>query len=161
MSPDVDNAYTGSFYFFRFAARSQWLASPARARRFTTKLVKDIGCRIIDGPHVVHVPEAIRKTGEDPYADEGGVSALATLSTSHTAYHSWPTLTDKGKVNRKTFGTCNIIVYSCRPFEWRDVVDVIIDLYEPSWVDRYECNHVFDEEGGIQVYNEENVLRRI
>jgi S-adenosylmethionine/arginine decarboxylase-like enzyme len=58
------------------------------------------------GSCAVKVPIAVELLGRQPEVDEGGVSVVHVLSTSHVAIHTWP--------EHRFF---NLDVFSCRAFE--------------------------------------------
>ena len=69
-------------------------------------LVSALGMRCLDKPHIYEVEEEILKLGVEPFEDEGGVTGVAVLSTSHCAIHTWP---------MRAFFVMD--VYSCRDFD--------------------------------------------
>ncbi len=80
-------------------------------------IIAAIGMRPLDKPLAVNVPLAIEKLGQEPFEDEGGISVLRLLSTSHIAIHTWPL--------RSEF---HLDVYSCREFA-PEVVYEMLDNY--------------------------------
>jgi len=60
------------------------------------------------------IEEDLAKLRITPFADEGGYSILCLISTSHIALHVWPA--------RRCF---MFDAVSCRPFEPKDVHDLI------------------------------------
>ncbi len=75
-------------------------------RAFLTDLVEALGMRPLGAPHTFEVEEEIEKLGVEPFEDEGGVTGIVVLSTSHCAIHTWPL--------RSLFV---MDVYSCRDFD--------------------------------------------
>jgi len=69
-------------------------------------LVSILGMRILDEPHMYEVETEIAKLGVEPFEDEGGVTGVCVLSTSHCAIHTWPL---------RPFFVMD--VYSCRDFD--------------------------------------------
>ena len=61
-------------------------------------------------PHLYEVETEIAKLGVQPFEDEGGVTGVCVLSTSHCTIHTWPL---------RPFFVMD--VYSCRDFEPADV----------------------------------------
>ena len=68
--------------------------------------IAQLGMRLLGEPHMYEVEEEIAKLGVEPFEDEGGVTGVAVLSTSHCAIHTWPL--------RRFFV---MDVYSCRDFD--------------------------------------------
>lgn len=74
------------------------------------ELVDLLGMRILGQPHVYEVETEIAKLGVEPFEDEGGVTGVCVLSTSHCTIHTWPL---------RPFFVMD--VYSCRDFDPRTV----------------------------------------
>jgi len=70
--------------------------------------MRKLGCQVFD------VELDIKKKGKIPFEDEGGVTAVVILSTSHAAIHTWPL--------RQCF---ELDVYSCRDFEPGVVLEMV------------------------------------
>ena len=68
--------------------------------------IRQLGMRLLGKPHMYEVEEEIAKLGVEPFEDEGGVTGVAVLSTSHCAIHTWPL---------RSFFVMD--VYSCRDFD--------------------------------------------
>ena len=86
------------------------LADPNRIETLLRALVDKLGMRLLGAPHMYEVPLEIEKLGVEPFEDEGGVTGIAVLSTSHISVHTWP-------LQREFV----MDVYSCRPFDPDDV----------------------------------------
>ena len=69
-------------------------------------LIDVLGMRILDKAHMYEVETEIAKLGVEPFEDEGGVTGVCVLSTSHCSIHTWPL---------RPFFVMD--VYSCRDFE--------------------------------------------
>src|SRR4029079_13171201 len=69
-------------------------------------LIHLLGMRILDKAHMYEVETEIAKLGVEPFEDEGGVTGVCVLSTSHCAIHTWPL---------RPFFVMD--VYSCRDFD--------------------------------------------
>jgi S-adenosylmethionine decarboxylase len=69
-------------------------------------LVAILGMRVLGDPHMYEVELEIAKLGAEPFEDEGGVTGVCVLSTSHCAIHTWPL---------QPFFVMD--VYSCRDFD--------------------------------------------
>jgi S-adenosylmethionine decarboxylase len=73
-------------------------------------LVDVLGMRILDKAHMYEVETEISKLGVEPFEDEGGVTGVCVLSTSHCSIHTWPL---------RPFFVMD--VYSCRDFDTAEV----------------------------------------
>ncbi|GAC1556912.1 MAG: hypothetical protein NVS3B10_17100 [Polyangiales bacterium] len=71
-------------------------------------LVELLGMRMLDVAHMYEVETEIAKLGVEPFEDEGGVTGVCVLSTSHCSIHTWPL---------RPFFVMD--VYSCRDFDGR------------------------------------------
>ena len=69
-------------------------------------LIDVLGMRILDKAHMYEVETELSKLGVEPFEDEGGVTGVCVLSTSHCSIHTWPL---------RTFFVMD--VYSCRDFD--------------------------------------------
>jgi S-adenosylmethionine decarboxylase len=73
-------------------------------------LVDVLGMRLLGEPHMYEVKAEIEKLGKEPFEDEGGVTGVCVLSTSHCSIHTWPL---------RPFFVMD--VYSCRDFDTAEV----------------------------------------
>lgn len=73
-------------------------------------LVHVLGMRLLGEPHMYEVKAEIEKLGKEPFEDEGGVTGVCVLSTSHCSIHTWPL---------RPFFVMD--VYSCRDFDAAEV----------------------------------------
>lgn len=89
---------------------------------FLSRLCEAIGMRPLDDPKVFEVEECVEKLG-DPQEDEGGLSGLLVLSTSHIALHGWPL--------RKLL---IVDVFSCRDFDPELPAAFLEEWFEPTEV---------------------------
>jgi S-adenosylmethionine/arginine decarboxylase-like enzyme len=69
-------------------------------------LVDTLDMRCLGSPHLYEVEEEIAKLNVEPFEDEGGVTGVVVLSTSHCAIHTWPL---------RSFFIMD--VFSCRDFD--------------------------------------------
>ncbi len=82
------------------------------------KLVRTLEMKMLGKPHVYEVPvdpavlERARRTGR--FEDEGGITAVAVISTSHMSIHCWPL--------QKFF---SMDVFSCKDFDHRTALGVL------------------------------------
>jgi S-adenosylmethionine decarboxylase len=74
-------------------------------RAFLGELVATLGMRAIHA-WAGSVPLELARMGREPYQDEGGVTGIVVLTTSHIAAHTWPLQ-----------GRMVLDVYSCRDFD--------------------------------------------
>lgn len=70
------------------------------------EMVELLGMRLLGAPHLYEVETEIAKLGVEPFEDEGGVTGICVLSTSHCSIHTWPL---------RPFFVMD--VYSCRDFD--------------------------------------------
>jgi S-adenosylmethionine decarboxylase len=82
------------------------LGSVASVESTLRELVALLGMRPLGEPHLYEVETEIAKLGAEPFEDEGGVTGVCVLSTSHCAIHTWPL---------RPFFVMD--VYSCRDFD--------------------------------------------
>jgi len=92
------------------------LGSRKNVKAMLETMVEALGMRCLGRPHMYEVENEIRKLGVEPFEDEGGVTGVVVLSTSHCAIHTWPL---------RPFFVMD--VYSCRDFEADIVEQVLVD----------------------------------
>lgn len=95
-------------------ASPEALRSVDKVKGFLTDLVYGLGMRPLGDTHMYEVEEEIQKLGVEPFEDEGGVTGVCVLSTSHCAIHTWPL---------RSFFVMD--VYSCRDFDPAQVRDLL------------------------------------
>jgi S-adenosylmethionine decarboxylase len=98
-------------------ANPEALRSVERVQSLVETMIDRLGMRLLDKTHMYEVEEEIAKLGVEPFEDEGGVTGVGVLSTSHCAIHTWPL--------RAHFV---MDVYSCRDFEVVDAVRAIEEI---------------------------------
>lgn len=91
------------------------LGSVSCVRDFLESLVGKLGMRPMGAAHMYEVEVDLRKLGVEPFEDEGGVTGVIVLSTSHCSIHTWPA---------RPFFVLD--VYSCRDFE-PEVVELALN----------------------------------
>jgi S-adenosylmethionine/arginine decarboxylase-like enzyme len=79
-------------------------------------LIDVLGMRILDKAHMYEVETEISKLGVEPFEDEGGVTGVCVLSTSHCSIHTWPL---------RPFFVMD--VYSCRDFDTMSVEKLLTE----------------------------------
>ena len=79
-------------------------------RTMLVDLIDVLGMRLLDKAHLYEVETEIEKLGKEPFEDEGGVTGVCVLSTSHCSIHTWPL---------RPFFVMD--VYSCRDFDTTEV----------------------------------------
>jgi S-adenosylmethionine decarboxylase len=82
------------------------LGDAGRVETMLRELVDLLGMRLLGAPHLYEVETEIAKLGVEPFEDEGGVTGVCVLSTSHCSIHTWPL---------RPFFVMD--VYSCRDFD--------------------------------------------
>lgn len=92
------------------------LRSVEGVKEFLTDLVYSLGMRPLGDTHMYEVEEEIQKMNVEPFEDEGGVTGVCVLSTSHCTIHTWPLR-----------GFFVMDIYSCRDFETPQVRKMIIE----------------------------------
>jgi S-adenosylmethionine/arginine decarboxylase-like enzyme len=85
---------------------SSLLGSATTVEAMLRDLVDLLGMRLLGAPHLYEVETEITKLGVEPFEDEGGVTGICVLSTSHCSIHTWPL---------RPFFVMD--VYSCRDFD--------------------------------------------
>jgi S-adenosylmethionine decarboxylase len=120
-------------------ASSDALRSVDGVKEFLMDLVYELGMRPLGDTHMYEVEEEIQKLGVEPFEDEGGVTGICVLSTSHCAIHTWPL---------RSFFVMDI--YSCRDFDPAIVGEFIatkLGAYKLKMTDlTFALENDFDEE---------------
>src|SRR5688572_8496808 len=102
-------------------------------------LIDVLGMRLLDKAHMYEVETEISKLGKEPFEDEGGVTGVCVLSTSHCCLHTWPL---------REFFVMDI--YSCRDFDPAVVGEFIatrLGAYKLKMTDvTFALEHDFDDE---------------
>lgn len=123
------NHRTGRKVGGTFRADARLLSDVGLIHTFMTRLIKDLGMTAL-GYHMYDVPIAVKRLGQEVEADEGGVSAVCVLSTSHTALHTWP-----------EEGAATFDVHSCRDFDPAVVETLISRMFETMDVEQYDLSY--------------------
>jgi len=105
--------------------RADLLGDPAVLYRAIYHIIKAIKMESLLGPYVAEVELDIRKMGREPLEDEGGVSGVAIISTSHVAMHCWPLR--EFDPEREMFV---LDIFSCRDFEHKPVIDTLETFFK-------------------------------
>lgn len=82
------------------------MGSPTLVRNFLLAVVEAVGMRPLAEPQMHDVAIDLSKMGVEPFEDEGGVTGVVVLSTSHCSIHTWPA---------REWMVFDL--YSCRPFD--------------------------------------------
>ncbi len=98
------------------------LGSVEGVRGIVAAIVQACGMRLLGEVHTYDVAIEIDKLKAEAFEDEGGVTAIGVLSTSHVAIHTWPA---------RAFFVLD--VYSCRTFEPGRVSDLLFDAFVVLW----------------------------
>ena len=112
-----NTAYGKHYKYVCEGVSTSALRSPERFGVFLQNLCTSIGMRALAEPQIFEVAERVELLG-DPQEDEGGVSGLLALSTSHIAAHGWPLR-----------GLLIVDVFSCREFDPQAAALVILQLF--------------------------------
>lgn len=83
-------------------------------RETLLEVVRMLDMQVVDGPRLHKVELDRRKLESED--DDGGVTGVVVVSTSHVSVHTWPL--------RERF---SFDVFSCREFDWQVVDDFLRD----------------------------------
>lgn len=106
------------------------LASPTVVESMLTTLVDQLGMRLLAKPQMFEVEQEIAKLNVEPFEDEGGVTGVAVLSTSHASIHTWPL---------RSFFVMD--VYSCRDFDTAGVEQHLREVLGARQVQVTDVSH--------------------
>lgn len=81
------------------------------------KLAEELEMQIIMGPDFLEVELDPTKLQSETFQDEGGITGMCVISTSHMSIHCWPI--------RKCF---SMDVFSCKDFDADKAKNIIWDL---------------------------------
>ncbi len=81
------------------------------------KLAEELEMKIIMGPDFLEVELDPAKLQSDVFQDEGGITGMCVISTSHMSIHCWPI--------RKCF---SMDVFSCKDFDANKAKEIIWSL---------------------------------
>lgn len=81
------------------------------------KLAEELEMKIIMGPDFLEVELDSSKLQSDIFQDEGGITGMCVISTSHMSIHCWPI--------RKCF---SMDVFSCKDFDGNKAKEIIWNL---------------------------------
>ena len=81
------------------------------------KLAEALEMKIIMGPDFLEVPLDETKLQSNKFQDEGGITGMCVISTSHMSIHCWPI--------RKCF---SMDVFSCKDFDANKAKEIIWNL---------------------------------
>jgi S-adenosylmethionine decarboxylase len=109
------------------------LGDVERVRSFVTKVIAAVGMRQLGDVHAYDVPIQIEKLGAIPFEDEGGVTAVCVLSTSHCAIHTWP--------ERRLLV---FDLYSCRGFNHGDVIAIMERVFGLTALNLWDISHTLN-----------------
>jgi S-adenosylmethionine/arginine decarboxylase-like enzyme len=92
------------------------MGDPNVIEKMLVEMIDVLGMRLLGEPHMYEVKTEIAKLGKQPFEDEGGVTGVCVLSTSHCSIHTWPL---------RPFFVMD--VYSCRDFDPSTVESRLIE----------------------------------
>lgn len=81
------------------------------------------------GMQLHEVEPDLQKLGREPFEDEGGISVLGCLSTSHVAIHTWPLR-----------GEFHMDLYSCRSFNGQLLTRLVRDALGATELQVTDCS---------------------
>jgi len=113
------NPTRGRHCKFKFMGRRAELGSAASVQEFLDTLVETIQMRPLGPAHLYEVEVAVRQQGAEPEEDEGGVTGVVVLSTSHAAIHTWP-----------EYQYAVVDVYSCRDYDPAQVAVIAHTVFQ-------------------------------
>jgi S-adenosylmethionine/arginine decarboxylase-like enzyme len=108
----------GNHYKVCFVGDRASLGNVEIVRRFVYDLVPAIRMKLLGEPHAYSVPIELAKASLECEEDEGGVSCVGVLSTSHVSIHTWP---------ERSYAV--IDVYSCREFCVKTVITHVMHVF--------------------------------
>ena len=97
-------------------------------------LAESLKMKIIMGPDFLEVPLDPSKLQSDVFQDEGGITGMCVISTSHMSIHCWPI--------RKCF---SMDVFSCKDFDSEKAKKIIWELLGVETWDCTVVNRTFPE----------------
>jgi len=98
------------------------------------KLAEALEMKIIMGPDFLEVELDPSKLQSDVFQDEGGITGMCVISTSHMSIHCWPI--------RKCF---SMDVFSCKDFDSDKAKQIIWDLLGVESGDYMVVNRTFPD----------------
>ena len=111
-----------------------------------TDLVITVGMEILLPPQMVEVPIDLAKIGTPD--DDGGITGVAVLSTSHVSVHTWPL--------RRAI---SFDLYSCHDFNPKEVFKILLSKLSLSNAKIVDLDRTFPKEGsGFKVYTTLNEI---
>ena len=89
-------------------------------------IIEICNMRLINDSSIIslNIPLELNKINKIPFEDEGGISILAGITTSHITLHVWP--------ERKCF---MFDLVSCKKYNWEKVVNYIKHTLQVSHVE--------------------------
>lgn len=93
-------------------------------------LVKLLGMKVLAGPEVHEVPVDRSKLWSEE--DEGGITAMCVITTSHISIHTWPV--------RHRF---SMDIFSCKPFDKDAAEDYIKAQFHVTSRWRHDINRIW------------------
>lgn len=129
----------GTKFSGTFKGDAALLADPGQVALFLRRLVVEIGMTAL-GHHIYDVPIAVKRLGQDPLSDEGGVTGITVLSTSHAAIHTWPEVCG-GRID----------VDSCREFEGRLLHGLLRTMFNAREIYLYDLSFCFKPPGVVAI----------
>lgn len=120
-----------------FRANPTHLGSKSLVEKFLKLLVEKLEMQDLTTV-ISDVADELKKMNLPIKADEGGMTAVVVLSTSHIALHTWPE--DSGA----TFD-----IHSCRDFDVLLVRSIIAECFETNDIDIYDLSYSLRPDHGF------------
>ena len=111
-----------------FRANSELLKSSDVIQKFLSTMVTRLEMNDLTTVSF-DVADELKKRGQKIEADEGGITAITVLSTSHIAIHTWP------EENAATYD-----VHSCRDFSPELVRLIIEEVFETTDIENLQVS---------------------
>lgn len=111
----------GNHFKFLFVGDRKKLGDVDVVKKFVADLIPTIRMTLLGDVHAYSVPIELAKASLECEEDEGGVTCVGVLSTSHVAIHTWP---------ERSYAVLD--VYSCREFDSEVVLDLVMGTFHVS-----------------------------
>ena len=103
---------------FIFLGNRTTLGSVEIVRNFLVDLVDRIGMKALDKPHCYSIPICLENLSLECEEDEGGITGVVVLSTSHASIHTFP-----------EHQYAVVDVYSCKEYDPNLVVFSLVEYF--------------------------------
>lgn len=103
---------------FVFLGDRMVLGNIEKVQNFLTNLVDRIEMKALDKPHCYSIPICLENLSLECEEDEGGITGIVVLSTSHASIHTFP---------EHRYAVAD--VYSCKEYDPNIVVDLLVEYF--------------------------------